>query len=199
MIDLSTVRNEDLMRELESRLKDDKEKHISPYDIMVKMVERGWQEDPRKGHTDPRIAKVWDYVGYPALTDDDSWCAAIMNACLKLAGYEMTKNPSLALSFADYSIEVDLSNAQKGDIVVLNRVDSSWRGHVGFFTAVASEYIESLDQLFITGGNQDNKVKTKKYILNDLDDYELNSIRRIVESDRINGPDYETLKEWRLL
>lgn len=165
---------------------------ITPYEIISRMIEQGWEEDPKKGKTDPRIKKLWAYVGYPNYDDDTAYCAATVNACLKLAGYEMSESVPASRSFESYGKAVVLSDAQEGDIVHFQKRGSSWAGHVGFLQ-------EKLpNTIIVSGGNQSNKMCDKEY------SYAGSSLvvegyRRITEMNRVGEPDWETLREWDLL
>lgn len=161
---------------------------ITPYQIMLKMIEKGWKEDPREGYYDERINNIWAYLGYPNFNDDTSWCAATVNCCLKLAGYKTSESIPVARSFETYGNLTPLIS--KGDIAVFRRYDSSWQGHVGFV------HINYKNAVVVAGGNQDNKVCFKEYSKWNVK-LPLNCIRRITE--KINEPDFKTLKEWGLI
>ena len=159
--------------------------------LWEKMREQGWHEDPRLGKTDPRIKKMWDYLGFPELTDDDSWCACAMNCCLKLAGYKTSDKIPVARSFETYGVQVPFSNIVKGDLVVFER--GTWQGHVGFYDCHANE-----GSLNILGGNQDNMVGYKRYPITSTQ-IRLRGVRRLTKTSIISEPDIKTLKEWGLL
>lgn len=169
-------------------------RRITPYQIMEQMINQGWSERPEKGYSDPRINRIWDYVGFPSLTDDDSYCAATLNACLKLAGYEMSEKVPSSRSFDTYGKNIIIiDEAEKGDIIIFHNKNSSWAGHVGFF----KEYLSD-GRIKVSGANQRDKMCDA--IFNKVGtNLMLSSIRRITEMNRISEPDWETLSEWGLI
>jgi len=202
VLDLSSFTDEEILHEMNRRLgnitlpdlpKVPETTEITPYFIMQRMIEEGWKEDPRLGHTDERIKKMWDYVGFPTLTDDDSYCAATVNACLKLAGYEMSEKVPSARSFETYGRGISLSFATKGDIVVFKNTSSEWQGHVGFYTSQLPD-----DGIVLSGGNQGNKMSDSRYSLNS-EYFKLSQVRRITDMNRVGNVDFKTLEEWKLI
>lgn len=170
-IDLKTFSNEELLNELKDRL----DKVVSAQadvniidDVVEEIKERkfnnayilanslvGLKEDPRKGHSNPVIDKMYDYIGHGWATDDDAWCAMFVGYCLKKEGLPFTGKLN-ARSYLDYGIETD--SPEEGDLVIFWRHSKSdWRGHVGFFKEFDGDYIKTL------GGNQDNMVNYKSY------------------------------------
>ena len=167
---------------------------ITPYEIMVKMINNGWKENPNMNESDPRIDKIWNYLGYPKFTDDQSYCAATVNVCLKLAGYETSKSIPVARSFENYGSSLNYKSYQEGDIIVFKNVDGSWQGHVGF----VSNFDEDENIFLVASGNQDNKMCFKNYFV-EGNYLELSCIRRITDKEKVKNPDYKTLKDWGLL
>jgi len=165
---------------------------ITPYDIMMKMIEKGWKENPKQGESDPRIDKMWKYVGFPTLTDDDSYCAGTLNACLKLAGYEMSDAVPTARSFETYGKQVATSTVRQGDIAVFESTTSSWKGHVGFVKSVNRMIIA------VAGGNQGNEMRVSNYAWQSPI-LKLKCFRRVTDMNKVGEPDWKTLKEWDLL
>jgi len=202
---LENYTNQELLKELNSRLieppmvqqpEDTLDifqplSEITPYSIIMRMIEQGWKENPKIGESDPRIDKMWAYLGFPQYSDDESYCAATVNACLKLAGYETSGSIPVARSFESYGKQVTLSHVKEGDIVVFERNGSSWRGHVGFVTSIAT------DSLLVSGGNQENKMCTEKYSFHGSN-LRVTNFRRISEMNRVTKPDIDTLKAWGL-
>jgi len=184
----------DLLNELLNRQNDKPPRlplyyEFTPYEIMVKMIQQGWKENPKKGESDPRIDRIWDYLGYPEFTDDQSWCAATVNVCLKLAGYRTSDSIPVARSFESYGERTD--DAKKGDIVVFKRTGSSWKGHVGFVREIKDRLIT------VAGGNQNNEVCFKTYDIKSLT-LPFSATRRITKYCKISDPDFKTLKDWGL-
>lgn len=199
---IETFTDQELLDEVKSRivikrmtkdLASDVPINITPYQIICKMIEQGWEENPAKGESDPRIDKMWKYLGYPKFTDDESYCAATVNVCLKLAGYETSEVIPVSRSFESYGKRVDLSEAVTGDIVTFQMKGSSWKGHVGFLAGVTRK-----DSVMVAGGNQNNKMCSKLFAFNG-DRLVLTGFRRISEVNRVAVSDRETLKKWGLL
>lgn len=98
----------------------------------------------------------------PATTE---WCAAFVNATLrkdgKLGSWANSDYPLLAKSFLTWGDRVELENIQRGDVVIFNRGDEGWQGHVGFY--IGSATIEGKKKLGILGGNQDDSVSYAFY------------------------------------
>ncbi len=76
-----------------------------------------------------------------------AWCAAIMNAWERAAGKQGTGKLN-ARSFSNYGVKVDLKNAKPGDIVVFERGNDGWSGHVAYFVSTDGKSITHF------GGNQ---------------------------------------------
>ena len=86
------------------------------------------------------------------------WCAAFVNAVIKLNGIpgsdSVSDYPLTARSFLKWGEKVDVP--RKGDIVVFPRGNEGWQGHVGFY--VTSYIEEETEYYVILGGNQDDEV-----------------------------------------
>lgn len=201
---LEHVSNKDLIKELERRLallkQSDPDQlalrfEIGPYWVITKMIEKGWKEDPRLGKSDPRINMLWDYLGYDGqFTDDESYCAATLNACLKVTGFKTSDAIPASRSFAKYGSHVSFREAKKGDIVVFERKGSSWRGHVGFVHSI--NY--TTGDLLVAGGNQTNMMCVKHYQF-ESKTLKVLCFRRITDKQNVSDIDYGTLKKWKLL
>lgn len=92
------------------------------------------------------------------------WCAAFVNAVLKendmKTSADFNDYPLMARSFLFWGKEVD--EPKLGDIVVFERGEAGWYGHVGFF-------IEERDNKYLVfGGNQNDKITFKEYSKNKL-------------------------------
>lgn len=92
----------------------------------------------------------WDWYKH----DEIAWCALFINWVAWKAGYEFT-NKANARSFLDIGEIVE--NPEIGDIIILERGNSSWQGHVGLFINFYEE------QVLILGGNQSDSVNISKY------------------------------------
>lgn len=204
ILDIKTFSNEELLKEIENRMmlnsgvKDTPPPlpaaPLHPYELMQRMINQGkvWSENPRKGKSNPNINKIWDYVGKPNYTDDQSYCAATMNALLNLCGYEMSDNIPVARSFETYGKRIKFSEVQPGDIVVWKRKGSSWAGHVAFFVET-----DGNEHIIAAGANQNDKMCRKKYPISGSS-MEITEFRRIHEMNKVNTVDYDTIKEWGL-
>lgn len=127
----------------------------------------GLKELPGKP-SNPEVEKMYKAVVGVSYTDDVAWCAAFVGWCLEECGIKSTGS-LLARSYLEFGKEIDIYEAQKGDIVIFWRDSpNSWKGHVGFY--------EGYDEIMIKvlGGNQSNQVKVSGYYRN-----RLLSVRRI--------------------
>lgn len=92
------------------------------------------------------------------------WCAAFVNAVLKESDMKTSADfndyPFMARSFLSWGKEVD--KPKFGDIVVFERGESGWQGHVGFFIE------ERGNKYLVFGGNQNDKITFKEYSKNKL-------------------------------
>ncbi len=118
----------------------------------------GTKEIVGKKHN-PKVVKWFAEVGHSWVSDDETmWCAAFVGAMLKQGGYRFTGRLN-ARSYADTpsNTQVKISEAQPGDIVVFERGNNGWSGHVAFFVRQTPQSILCL------GGNQGNAVNEKWY------------------------------------
>jgi uncharacterized protein (TIGR02594 family) len=65
----------------------------------------------------------------------------------------------MARSFLDYGEKT--TEPVQGDIVIFERGNSGWQGHVGFFISVKD--INGVQMISVLGGNQDDAVNVKYY------------------------------------
>lgn len=165
---------------------------ITPYDIMCKMIDQQWKEDPRQEHSDERIDRMWDYLGYPNFTDDQSYCAATVNCCLKLAGYPTSDCIPVARSFMTYA--KTSGDICEGDIVVFEDFTSTWKGHVGFIKT----YDPENKSFLVAGGNQKNKMCYDWYRFRG-ERLGIASVRKIQPSMDRGKTDIKTLTAWGLI
>lgn len=95
----------------------------------------------------------------PQIKDDETaWCAAFVGAMLERSGVASTRVLT-ARSYLNWGVPVSLADAEKGDIVVFSRGNSSWQGHVGFLDRKSDTHI------WLLGGNQQNAVNVTKYAI----------------------------------
>lgn len=113
----------------------------------------GLQEYPGARHNET-IIKMFADTGNSWVKDDETpWCAAFVGSILAQCGLRGTGRLN-ARSYLDWGVEVPLSEAEKGDVVVLWRGSRNGaQGHVGFFSSEAPD-----GRIVLLGGNQGNKV-----------------------------------------
>jgi uncharacterized protein (TIGR02594 family) len=130
----------------------------SPYDLA--RAEIGTVE--WKNGSNPKVVGYFRDAGHAAVVDDaTAWCAAFVGAMLKRAGMKGTGKLT-ARSYLEWGLPVDLKDAQPGDILVFQRGNSTWQGHVGFFVGRSGAMVRVL------GGNQSDAVKEQHYPVSKL-------------------------------
>jgi uncharacterized protein (TIGR02594 family) len=115
--------------------------------------ERDVEEVPGE-QSNARIIEYHAETTLKATSDEVAWCSAFVCWCLERCGIPSTRSAA-ARSWLDWGIPID--KGIQGAIVILSRGSNPAQGHVGFF------WSEDLDQVYILGGNQDNKVSVKGY------------------------------------
>ena len=108
--------------------------------------------------------------------DEVPWCSAFTNYICWLLRLPRSKS-LMARSWLEVGRDVDLADAELGDIVVLMRGEDGQPGpeviqapgHVGFYSSQTPTHVEVL------GGNQSNTVKVSRY-----EHERLLSVRRLV-------------------
>lgn len=107
------------------------------------------------GELNPNVRAMFHHTDYPSdlITKKTPWCAAAVCAWLERAGVRSPRT-ARAASFARYGSEVELDNAEPGDIVVFGKVDpdAGGSGHVALFWQRRGELVDVL------GANQGNRV-----------------------------------------
>ena len=99
----------------------------------------------------------------------EPWCSDFVNLCIRQAGGEGTGKRN-ARSWLTYGEEVydkkrgtgNIKNARQGDIVIFERLNNGWSGHVTFIDSV------KLGGFVCVGGNQSDKVCAQFYPLSRL-------------------------------
>lgn len=99
--------------------------------------------------------KKGEYLLDPSTTP---WCARFVTCCEREIGKEGTGKDN-ARSYLDYGEKVELEDAKEGDIVIFERGNSSWQGHVTYFV----KWIDDSDSVQVLGGNQMDKICYKLY------------------------------------
>jgi uncharacterized protein (TIGR02594 family) len=132
---------------------------INPGSAMVEapwfdlaMKEIGTKEVPGPG-SNPDVVEYLTEASGVAYGDEVPWCAALVGAMLKRAGYKPSGS-LMARSYIDWGTVID--KPRKGCIVVLKR-GAPPAGHVGF----ANDWTGSTIQLL--GGNQADKVSLSNF------------------------------------
>lgn len=96
------------------------------------------------------------------------WCAAFVNSVLRVHNIEgsesVSKHPLLARSFLRWGTQV--SEPELGDVVVFERNNSGWEGHVGFYAGYTN--VDGIPSYVVLGGNQDDAIKYKAYPISRL-------------------------------
>lgn len=88
-----------------------------------------------------------------------AWCAAFVNACERAAGYGGTGALN-ARSFLTYGKEVDGNDVEVGDIIIFERNNDGYSGHVAYFVKWDDEH----NTVVTLGGNQSDMVCEREYI-----------------------------------
>ena len=113
----------------------------------------GIKEIPGK-ESHPKVAEWLQMIGLPA-SDEYAWCAAAMNGILSESGIEGTRK-SLARSYLNWGTV--LIEPKLGCVVILDRGDQPWMGHVSF-------YLDGHNHLiYCLGGNQMNRFGISMYM-----------------------------------
>lgn len=105
-----------------------------------------------------QIIEFFRDVGHSWVKDDETaWCAAFVGAMLERCGLPSTKKLN-ARGYLDWGEEVQLADAEPGDVVVFWRgKPTAATGHVAFLVEVRSH------DLLVLGGNQSNSVNIQGY------------------------------------
>ena len=106
--------------------------------------------------------------------DEVPWCSGFANYVAWLLRLPRSKSLR-ARSWLQVGTPIDLSDAERGDVVIFNRggihdpnvIED--KGHVGFFAGIEGDFI------VVLGGNQGDQVKLSRYAKEDL-----LGVRRIV-------------------
>lgn len=116
-------------------------------------------------HDNPRIVAMFQTVGRPDVTDDEtSWCAACVGHYLVRGGVARAALPPkaerlLARSYLKFGHSCD--GLRRGAIVVFRRGSASWQGHVAF--ALRTVAIDGRLYMECIGGNQSNAITVARY------------------------------------
>ena len=106
-------------------------------------------------------ALIKDITGVDPVTTE--WCAAFVNTILLEndipTSAEVSPYPLMARSFLSWGEEVE--EPKQGDILVFERGESGWQGHVGFY--VSTKKVNGETYYNVLGGNQSNSVSIELY------------------------------------
>lgn len=102
----------------------------------------------------PRILDYHSETTLRATLDEIAWCSSFICWCFERSGIPSTRSAA-ARSWLDWGIAAN--SGIQGAVVILERGKNPMQGHVGFY------WSEDLDQVYILGGNQDNRVCVKGY------------------------------------
>ena len=106
---------------------------------------------------------IKDITGVDPVTTE--WCAAFVNMILlenDLPTSESVSSfPLMARSFVTYGQEV--TTPEKGDILVFERGEAGWQGHVGFYVSQTKDVSTGKIWYNVIGGNQNDSVSIQKY------------------------------------
>ncbi|MFW6272161.1 MAG: TIGR02594 family protein [bacterium] len=132
---------------------------------MKKLVELALQEYGKKEivgeEHNPDIVQYAKEAGFEWVNDDETpWCSIFMNWLAMKAKY-IRSNKANARSWLNVGKKV--KEPKLGDIIVLQRGNSNWKGHVGLFI----RYKDS-KSVYILGGNQTNMVNISIYNRNKI-------------------------------
>jgi uncharacterized protein (TIGR02594 family) len=113
----------------------------------------GWNENSHR-------SELKELLGVDPVQTE--WCAAFVNAVLKMEDKEGSESvsafPLTARSFLMWGEET--KTPKSGDVVVFPRGEA-WQGHVGFY--VRTTLIEGVPHYVILGGNQEDSVSLEFY------------------------------------
>lgn len=127
----------------------------NPYTIALRLLSAGVKELPGD-RTNALIAAM--NVGAGAGDNEtDPWCGSFVHFCHWVLGYKCPANPAGAQQWLKVGKEIELTNVQRGDVVIFWRESKdSWKGHVGFFHGWAD------NEIILLGGNQSDQVSMAK-------------------------------------
>jgi len=125
---------------------------IPPW-LSAAIREKDVEEVPGDG-SNPRILEYFKSTTLDATDDGVPWCAAFVGWCLEQAGIDGTKS-ARARSYLDWGVSI--SKPIQGCLVILSRGPDKLAGHVGFY------WSEDGDQVYLLGGNQQDRVCVRGY------------------------------------
>lgn len=125
---------------------------LCPSWMAVAMAEYGTKEVGGLGHNE-RILEYLRSCDPMADADEIAWCSAFVNWCFKQVGIQGTQR-LLAKSYLHWGLK--LERPHLGCLVISERGNEAWMGHINFFVSQANGFVYGL------GGNQSNEVNIMK-------------------------------------
>lgn len=133
--------------------KEDPEDTLDPLWLRIARGEIGEKEIVGSKHNH-RVLEYHDATDLDASTDEVAWCSSFVNWCMLKANIARTKSAA-ARSWLNWGTKLDAPKL--GAVVVFQRGNSSWQGHVAFVVGWDASYVKVL------GGNQSNAVTIANY------------------------------------
>jgi uncharacterized protein (TIGR02594 family) len=144
----------------------------TPYDVAKHYI--GVKEIPGKQHNST-ILNWYRRLIISIFDDETAWCSTFVNFCALEAGYERTGKLN-ARSWLNIGLKIPISDARPGDVLIFERGNSGWEGHVTFFVSASASSARCL------GGNQNDEVNIATYSLS-----KLLGVRRLRSLDALQG------------
>lgn len=120
--------------------------------------------------SNPNIQALYAGLGFPNIKGDQTaWCAGFVGNMLKNNCFKYMKT-LLAHDYCNYGNPIDISQAQKGDIIILFRKQGS--GHVGFYYGPGT----APGTFQMVAGNQSNNVTNNTHAK--VSDIQPNGVQR---------------------
>jgi len=141
--------------------------------LRLAIQEKDTAEIPGAGNN-PRILDYHAETSLKATSDEVAWCSSFVCWCMERSGIPSTRSAA-ARSWLDWGNAV--SAGIQGAVVILSRGTNPAQGHVGFY------WSEDVDQVYLLGGNQENKVCVRGFRKKDVLGY------RVPEEDYWVGND----------
>lgn len=133
---------------------------ITPYRIAESL--KYVTEEPGSGRDHPLIMAMLTLDNDWPAHDETAWCSALPNFIHHILGLERSKS-LMAQNWLNHGRIVSLSEARVGfDLVILSRSGNPDWGHVGYYSG------NSLNFIYLLGGNQSNGVNVTGYEINRL-------------------------------
>ena len=147
---------------------------LTPYGVAQRYI--GVREIPGKKHNGI-ILNWYRRLQISIFEDETPWCSTFVNFCAMEAGYERTGKLN-ARSWLDVGRRITAQDALEGDVVIFERGNSGWEGHVAFLKS----YDRRLGKMVCLGGNQSDEVNHSTYST-----AKLLGIRRLRSLDLLQG------------